>query len=269
MSTHIHPTAIIHPTAKIDPTASVDAYAIIGPKAELGPDCWVGSGAVVEFARLGKGNKIHPHAFIGTPPQDLKYAGEETWLVMGDNNTVREGATLNRGTSTKETRVGSNCLFMTGTHIAHDCRLGSGIIMANLATLAGHVHVGDSCVFGGFVAVHQFVNIGRYCMLGAGSKIGKDMPSFCMCQGDRATLRGLNLVGMRRAGLHRDTVSAIKEAYRTFFLSGLRVEEAAAKLRAGSPAPEVLEMVAQLETSKRGVTRPAPKGAQVEEEVTL
>jgi UDP-N-acetylglucosamine acyltransferase len=269
MSPNIHPTALIDPTAAIHPTAAIGPYAVIGPKAEIGPDCRVGSHAVVEYARLGRGNKIHPGAFVGTPPQDLKYAGEETLLEMGDNNTVREGATLNRGTKASgKTVIGSNCLFMTNTHVAHDCRLGDGIIMANLATLAGHVEVGDFTVFGGFVGVHQFTRIGRYCMLGAGSKVPKDMPPFCTCQGDRATLRGLNLLGMRRAGLHRDTVSAIKEAYRLLFLAGLRVEEACAKLREGSPPPEVLELVVAVETSKRGVTRPA-KDAPVEEEVTL
>lgn len=269
MNANIHPSAVVDTTAEIDPAAVVGPFAVVGPKTVLGPGCVVGAHGVVEYAVLGRDNRIHPNAFVGTPPQDLKYAGEETLLVMGDNNIVREGATLNRGTAASgKTVIGSNCLFMTNTHVAHDCRLGSGVIMANLATLAGHVEVGDFSVFGGFVGVHQFVRIGRYCMMGAGSKVGKDMPSFCMCQGDRATLRGLNLIGMRRAGLHRDVVSAVKEAYRTLFLSGLRVEEAAAKLKTGSPPPEVLEMVAQVETSKRGVTRP-PTGAPVEEEVTL
>ncbi|MBI5209499.1 MAG: acyl-ACP--UDP-N-acetylglucosamine O-acyltransferase [Elusimicrobia bacterium] len=264
----IHPTAVIDPTAKIDPSAVVGPYAVVGPRADIGPGCRIGAHAVLEFVRMGRGNKIHPGAYVGTPPQDLKYAGEETLLVMGDNCTVREGATLNRGTAASgKTVIGDNCLFMTCSHVAHDCRVGNNVILVNCVALAGHVEVGDFSIVGGFAGVHQFARIGRFCMIGAGAMVGKDMPSFCTCQGDRATLRGLNLLGMRRAGLHRDTVSAIKNAYKELFLSGTTTGEAIARIREGAP-PEVLEIIAQIETSKRGITRPAT-GALAEEEVTV
>lgn len=266
---NIHPSAIIDPTAKIDPTATVGPYAVIGPETVIGPRCSIGAHALVEYARMGADNRIFQGAYVGTAPQDLKYAGEKTWLIMGDKNQVREGATLNRGTTaTGETRIGSNCLFMTCSHVAHDCRLGDGVILANCVALAGHVEAGDCSIFGGFAGIHQFVRIGRFCMVGAGAMVPKDIPSFCMCQGDRATLRGLNLLGMRRAGLGHNTVKAVKDAYKTLFLSGLPLEAALAQLKGSQPPPEVLEMLAFIEGSKRGITRPAT-GAALEEEVTL
>lgn len=264
---NIHPTAVVHPTAKIDPSVIIGPHAVIGEDVVIGPGTTIGAHAVVEFTTLGRNNKLFPGCYVGTAPQDLKYAGERTRLTMGDNNTVRECVTLNRGTSaTGETIIGSGCLFMAFSHVAHDCRVGNGVIMANGAPLAGHVTVGDYTVIGGLVAIHQFTRIGRYCMLGGGAMVGQDIPPFCNAQGDRATLRGLNLLGMRRAGLHRDTVSAIKGAYKTLFLSGLRLEEALAQLKS-SAVPEVLEMVRFFEESKRGVTRPAV-GSREEEEAT-
>jgi UDP-N-acetylglucosamine acyltransferase len=265
----VHPTAIVDPSARIDPTATVGPYAVIGPQAVIGPRCAVGPHAVVEHVRMGADNRIHAGAFVGTAPQDLKYQGEKTVLIMGDRNIVRECVTLNRGTAaTGETRIGSNCLFMAYTHVAHDCRVGDHVILANCVALAGHVEAGDYSVFGGFAGLHQFVRVGRCVMVGAGAMVAKDVPSFCTCQGDRATLRGLNLIGMRRVGLGREAVKAIKDAYHTLFLSGLTQENALADLKASSPPPEVQEMVRFIEGSKRGITRPAT-GAVLEEEVTL
>ncbi|MBI4387401.1 MAG: acyl-ACP--UDP-N-acetylglucosamine O-acyltransferase [Elusimicrobia bacterium] len=265
----IHPSAVVHPSSKIAPSAAIGPYAVIGEETFIGAGTTVGAHAVVEFATVGKNNRIHPGSYVGTPPQDLKYAGERTRLTLGDNNTVRECVTLNRGTAaTGETRIGSGCLFMANSHVAHDCRIGNGVIVVNSVGIAGHVEIGDFTVVGGIVGIHQFARIGRYCMLGGGSMVNMDIPSFCMCQGDRAKLRGLNLLGMRRAGLSRETVAAIKDAYKTLFLSGAPREAALAQLKAGSPFPEVQEMVSFIERSKRGITRPAV-GEEAQEEVTL
>lgn len=218
---------------------------------------------------MGRENRIFPGAFVGVAPQDLKYAGEKTRLVMGDKNTVRECATLNRGTSaTGETRVGSGCLFMAYSHVAHDCRVGDGVIMANSVALAGHVEVGERAVLGGLAAVHQFVRIGRYAMLGGGAMVGRDVLPFCTAQGYPAKLRGLNVVGLRRLGLSREALSGVKEAYRTLFLSGLTIENGVSKLKASGPGQEVLGIIEFIESSKRGLTRPAA-GVTEEQELAL
>ena len=265
----IHPTAIVDSSAQIDPSAAIGPYAIIGPDTIIGARTTIGAHTIVEYATLGADNILHPGCYVGTPPQDLKYAGEKTRLVMGDGNRVRECVTLNRGTTaTGETVIGSNCLFMAYSHVAHDCRIGNGVIVVNSVGIAGHVEIGDFTVVGGIVGIHQFTRIGRYCMLGGGSMVGKDVPPFCTCQGDRATLRGLNLVGMRRAGLSREAMSAVKEAYRVLFLSGITLEGAIERLKTPAATPEVLEMIDFIERTKRGITRPAT-GAQAEEEVTI
>ena len=261
----IHTTAVIHPSAKIDPSAEIGPYAIIGEDTVIGARTTVGPHAIIEFATLGQDNRIHPGCFIGTPPQDLKYAGQKTRLIMGDRNTVREAAHLNRGTTaTGETRIGSDCLIMAFTHIAHDCRVGNRVILVNNSGLAGHVEVADNVIISTQVGVHQFVRVGRGVMISAGSMVGKDIPPFCCAQGDRARLRGLNLVGLRRSGLPRQTLSAIKDAYKTLFLSGLLQAEALRQLKAGSHPPEVQELLAFIEGSKRGVMRPE---AEPEEEL--
>ncbi|HAH07995.1 MAG TPA: acyl-[acyl-carrier-protein]--UDP-N-acetylglucosamine O-acyltransferase, partial [Elusimicrobia bacterium] len=217
----LHPTALIHPSAQVDPTAEIGPFAVIGEDAVIGAGTAVGAHAVVEFATLGKNNRLSPGCFVGTPPQDLKYKGERTRLLMGDDNVVREGVTLNRGTAaTGETRIGSRCIFMANSHVAHDCRLGSNVILVNSVGVAGHIEIGDFAVLGGISGYHQFIRIGRFCMIGGGSMVGKDIPPFCTCQGDRATLRGLNLLGLRRAGFGHDAVAAVKAAYKTLFLSG-------------------------------------------------
>lgn len=264
---NIHPTAVVHPTANIDPAAVVGPYAVIGEDTVIGAGTTVGAHAVVEFTHMGKDNRLMPGCFVGGPPQDLKFAGEKTRLVMGDRNTVRECVTLNRGTSaTGETVVGSDCLFMAYSHLAHDCRVGNHVVLVNSVGVAGHVEIGDFTVVGGIVGIHQFVRIGRYCMIGGGSMVGKDVPSFCCAQGDRATLRGLNVVGLRRSGIGREKVSAIKDAYKTLFMSDMTVENALAELKS-SHVPEVLEMAEFIARSKRGVMRPAAQ--PIEEEVTL
>lgn len=265
----IHPTAVVHPQARIDPSVEIGPYAVIGEDVVIGAGTTIGAGAHVEFTHMGKNNRLLPGCFVGGPPQDLKYAGERTLLVMGDGNQVRESVTLNRGTAAHgETRIGNNCLFMAYSHVAHDCVIGNNVVIVNSVGIAGHVEIGDFTVVGGLVGIHQYTRIGRFCMVGGGSMAGKDLPPFCMCQGDRATLRGLNLLGLRRAGLPREVVSAIKDAYKTLFMSGLRLEEALARVKASGPPPQVLEMTDFIERSKRGVMRPAT-AAEAEEEVSV
>ena len=266
---NIHPTAIVDASAKIDPTATIGPYAIIGPDTTIGAGTTVGAHAVVEFATIGKNNRLFAGCYVGVAPQDLKYAGEKTRLVMGDKNTVRECATLNRGTSAHgETRIGNDCLFMAYSHVAHDCQIGNSVILVNSVAVAGHVTIGDYTVVGGLAAIHQYLTIGKFCMLGGGSMLNKDLPHFCLCQGYPATLRGLNLLGLRRAGFSKETMSAVKDAYKTLFMSGMRLEEAVAKLRDGGPGPEVSLMLSFVEGSKRGVMRPAT-GAKEEEEAVV
>ena len=265
----IHPTAIIDPSAKIDPTADIGPYAVIGPETVIGPRTRVGAHAVVEHAVLGSDNILHPGCYVGTPPQDLKYAGEKTRLVMGDKNTIRECVTINRGTvqGGGVTTIGSNCLFMACSHIAHDCRVGNNVIVVNAVLLAGHVTLGDYAVLGGVCAIHQHTRIGRFAMLGGASMNGQDVLPFATTQGDRATLRGLNLLGLRRGGFSREVVSALKEAYKILFLSGLTQVEALAKLKASDATAEVREWIDFIESAgKRGVMRPAAGATSAEEE---
>jgi UDP-N-acetylglucosamine acyltransferase len=266
---NIHPTAVVDPSAKLHPTVKVGPYAVIGEDVEIGEGTVISAHCQVEFARIGKNNKIFGGAYIGLAPQDLKYAGEKTHLIMGDNNLIRECVTLNRGTTaTNETRLGNNCLVMAYTHVAHDCRVGNNVILVNNATLAGHVEIGDYAVLGGMTAVHQFTRIGAFVMTGGGSMVGKDVPPFCTAQGDRATLRGLNVVGLRRSGLPRPTISAIRDMYKTLFMRGMSIESAIAELKTAEQPKEALMMLKFVEdalASKRGVMRPAT-GAQAEEE---
>jgi UDP-N-acetylglucosamine acyltransferase len=263
----IHPTAVIHPSARLDPSVEVGPGAIIGPETVIGPGCLIGPHCVVEHATLGRENRLIAACYVGTPPQDLKYKGEPTRLIMGDRNTVREGATLHRGTTaTGETRIGSGCLFMAVCHVGHDCRGGNGVIVANATGLAGHADIADGVILSTMIGVHQFTRIGRLAMISAGSMVGKDIPPFCMVQGDRARLRGLNTIGLRRAGFQPDVIRALKNAYVAIFQSGLRLEEAAAKLRAEAPRPEVVEFLDFISQGKRGITRPRA-GAGSQEEV--
>lgn len=267
---NVHKTAIVHPSAKLHPSVTIGPYAIIGEDVEIGEGSSVGPHAVVEFARIGKNNRLFSSCYVGTAPQDLKYKGEHGLTIMGDNNTVRECVTLNRGTAASgKTVIGSNCLFCAYAHVAHDCRIGDNVIMVSFSALAGHVELDDYCVLSAHVGIHQFVRVGKMVMASAGSGIGKDVPPFCTVQGNRAKLRGLNIVGLRRAKLPRDVVKAIKDAYRALFLSGETMNAAVAKLKASSPPPPVQEMIQFVEVAQknRGVTLPET-GAKQEEEVT-
>jgi len=265
----IHSTAIIHESAKLHDSVEVGPYAIIGEGVTIGEGSTVGAHAVVEFAEIGKNNRIFHHASVGTEPQDLKFEGEVAPLRMGDNNTVREYCQLNRGTKASgETRIGSNCLFCAFTHVAHDCVIGNYVIMVSFSALAGHVELGTGCILSAHVGVHQFVRVGEGAMLSGGSKVGKDVPPFCLTQGDRATLRGVNVVGLRRSGLPLEAVKEVRRAYRDLFLSGLSLEEGIKKAKTSNPSKPAAGMISFVEESlkSRGITRPLTSEKAEQEE---
>ena len=255
----IHESAVIDPRAELDIDVEVGAYSIIGPKAKIGKGTRIKSHVVVEGnTTLGEENLIFQFATVGSIPQDIKYKGEESQLIIGNHNTIREFVSLNPGTSGggMVTRLGDHNLLMMYCHIAHDCVLGCHNFIANGATLGGHVVIEDHVIVGGLVGIHQYVRVGTSAILGAGSMVSKDIPPFCNATGDRARLRGLNLVGLKRRGFSKDQIDTLKKAYRVIFQSGLRTKEALKKIKRGfSDSPEVEQLVSFIEGSQRGICR--------------
>lgn len=216
----IHPTAMIAASARIGKDVQVGPYCVVDGDVALGDGCRLMSHVVISgHTTLGKNNTIFPFASLGHAPQDLKFKGEASELIIGDNNMIREHVTMNPGTEGggMKTTVGSNCLFMMASHVAHDCKVGNHVILANNATLAGHVEVGDHVVIGGLAAVHQFVRIGAHAMIGGMSGVEHDVIPFGSVMGERANLAGLNLVGLKRRGFDRDTIHALRNAYKLMF----------------------------------------------------
>jgi UDP-N-acetylglucosamine acyltransferase len=256
----IHPTAIVSPEAELHADVEIGPYAIIGPGVVLETGVRVGSHAVVSGPTLvGAHTRIFPHAVLGEDPQDLKYDGGESRLIIGQHNTFREFSTANRGTAAGGgiTRIGDHNLFMAYSHVAHDCVVGSHCVFANSANLAGHVTVQDHVVLGGLVAVHQHSRIGRCAMAGGGAMVAQDVPPYTIAQGDRARLFGLNMVGLRRAGVPEAVITALKGAWRALFQQGLPSRVAVDQALEGwGHLAEVRELVQFLEGSTRGVCRP-------------
>ena len=251
----IHPTAIIEEGATIAEDVTIGAYAYIGANVKLGKGTTVAPHAVIEgFTTIGERNRIFSHAAVGTIPQDLKYRGEESELIIGDDNTIREFTLLNPGTEGggMVTRVGNNNLLMGYVHLGHDVIIGDSCILANGATLAGHVELGNHVVIGGMTPVHQFVHIGDYAMIGGASAVAQDIPPFCLAEGNRAVLRGLNLTGLRRK-LDRDTINALKSAYRQLFEQGQPIQDVATSLIESSDSEAVKQLCQFITTSKRGI----------------
>ena len=221
----IHPQAVVDKSAQIDETAEVGAFAVVGRNTVIGPDTKIFPHSVIECAHIGAGCKIFPGASVGLAPQDLKYRDEDTRVVIGDKTVVRECVTLNRGTSASgSTNIGSGCLFMAYSHVAHDCRIGNEVILANSVAVAGHVEIGDNTVIGGLAGIHQYVRIGRMAMIGAGSMVPLDVPPFTLGSGDRMKLVGLNVLGLKRKRINLEVILAIKKAYRSIFLSKSSIE---------------------------------------------
>jgi UDP-N-acetylglucosamine acyltransferase len=257
MSAKIHPTAIIHNTALLDQDVEIGPYAVIGENVKIGAGTRVGPHSIIEFSELGKNNQLTGHAFIGMPPQDYKYHGEPTRLVIGDSNIIREGVSLHRGSPlTGITTIGSGCMFMCNSHVGHDCRIGNNIIMVNSAVAAGHVVIEDKAIISGLAAIHQFTRVGTLAMLSGGSMANQDILPYCSVRGDRAKPAGLNLVGLKRNGVTLESIKSIKYAYKTLFFGGYLLKDAIARLRAERLSPEALHMVEFCEASKRGVARP-------------
>lgn len=255
----IHPTALVSPKAKIDPSVEVGPYAIIEDEVTIARGTKIGAHVFIsKWTMIGEACTFYPFSSIGMPPQDLKYKGEETWLRMGDRNTFREYVTLHRGTvqGQGETVLGDDNFLMAYVHVAHDCRVGNRVILANAATLGGHVVVGDHTILGGLVGVHQFVQIGPYALAGGGAILTQDVPPYARVAGNRATLHGINLIGLKRHQFGEETVRAIQGAYKTFFRSALVVSEAAKIVREKwGHLPEIEVFVSFIERSKRGVCR--------------
>ena len=255
----IHPTAVVDRHAELDSTVQVAPYAVIGAKVKIGPRTRVGPHAVIEGdTTIGADNVVFQFASVGAIPQDLKYAGEATRLVIGDANQIREFTTVHIGTAAGGgvTRLGNRCLLMANSHVAHDVQLGDGCILANSTALAGHVVVEDHVIFGGLSAVHQFTRIGRLAFVSGGAMVTQDVPPYVTVQGDRAEVVGLNTVGLTRARLDEHAIARVKGAYKIVFRSKMGLREAVAHVKAeyGGHA-EIDHFVAFLEGSQRGIAR--------------
>jgi UDP-N-acetylglucosamine acyltransferase len=257
----IHRTAIVAPGARLAPSVVIGPYCIVGEQVELGTGVTLQAHVVVEGrTTIGADTRIFPFASVGQDPQDLKYCGEESSLIIGCRNTIREYVTMNPGTAGggMVTRVGNDCLFMVGTHIAHDCRIADHVIMANNTTLGGHVTVGEYAFLGGVCAVHQFVRIGRHAMIGGMSGVERDVIPYGQAIGDRARLTGLNIIGMQRRGFSREDIHALRTAYQFLFQSegtlSDRVGEAAERFSGIGPVEDVIQFIRA--DSSRGICQP-------------
>ncbi len=262
MST-VHNTTRIHPTAILEGDVRLGVDVTVGPYTIIEDDVSIGDGTIIDSSvrvgtgtRIGKQCRIHHNAVVGTAPQDLKYAGEKTELIIGDRTTIREMATLNRGTThSMKTVVGSDCLMMAYSHVAHDCRVGNHVIMANSATLAGHVTIEDWVIIGGLVPIHQFVRLGAHSMIGGGYRVPKDIVPYAMTGGYPLKVVGLNKIGLQRRGFTPEQIKPLADAYRILFRSKLNTSQAVEKIKADiEQTAEVRYLIEFIEKSERGIT---------------
>lgn len=256
MSIQVHPTAIVDPRAELGEGVAVGAFAIIGPDVVVGPRCRIGARVTLErYVRLAEEVSIGEGSIIGGSPQDLKYAGEETWVEIGAGSVLREFVTVNRGTrATGRTTIGERCFLMTYVHLGHDCHLGNGVIIANSTNLAGHVTVQDRAQLSGLSGVHQFVTIGTHAFVGGMTRVSQDIPPYVKAVGNPMELYGLNTIGLQRAGFPAETINALKRVYRLFFNSDYNLSQAAERARTDlPPVPEVEQFIAFVQSSERGV----------------
>src|ERR1700736_2370463 len=258
MREQIHPTAIVDEGAKIGAGTTVGPYCVVGPNVAIGENCWLQHHVTLAGPmRAGSGNKFHAYCSIGQQTQDLKYAGEPTYLEIGDENTFREFVTVNRSTTSDgKTRVGNRGNFLAYSHIGHDCAVGNEVVFSNNGTLAGHVRVDDNAVMGGLTAVHQFCRIGKFAITGGCSKIVQDVPPFMIADGNPAKIRGVNQVGMERKGVPMEAVKLIKEAFRIIYRSKYNTRQALEAIRKELPATEEITLLINfIEKSERGIIR--------------
>lgn len=252
------PLAYVHPAAKIHPSVVIDPFVTIDQNVEIGEGTRIGSNVtILEGARIGKNCTIFPGAVIGAIPQDLKFRGEETYAIIGDNTVLREYVTVNRGTASKgRTVVGNNCLIMAYSHIAHDCYVGNNIIISNATQLAGEVIVDDFAIIGGGTLVHQFCHLGSHIMIQGGALINKDVPPYVKAAREPISYAGINSIGLRRRNFSSDTIREIQDIYRYLYLSGLNVSDAVTRIEAELPAtPERDEIIMFVRNSKRGIIK--------------
>ncbi len=257
--TNIHKTSIVSSKAEIAENVVIGPYCIIGENVKIGRGTKLISNVHIEGkTEIGENCTIYPYATIGFPPQDLKYKDEETGVKIGNNNIIREYVTIHRASVSGDgwTNIGDNNFIMAYVHIAHDCKIGNSVIMANLATLAGHVIVEDYVFIGGLVAIHQFTRIGAYAMVGGFSGVGQDIPPYTMASGPRAKLYGLNSVGLKRRGFSEETINILKKAYKILFRDKLSLKEAIEKVKKELPQiPEIIHLIDFIEANKRGICR--------------
>ncbi|MDO8785834.1 MAG: acyl-ACP--UDP-N-acetylglucosamine O-acyltransferase [Syntrophales bacterium] len=256
---NIHPTAIVSPHARLEEEVEVGPYTIIGADVHIGKNTIIGPHVVVEdHTDIGEECRISQFSSLGGAPQDLKFKGEKTRLIIGNHNTIREFVTINRATSADigMTIIGDHNLLMAYCHVAHNCKLGNSIVMANAATLAGHIHVEDYAIIGGLTGVHQFTRIGAHCIIGGASAVTRDVPPYVMVAGNHAKPYGLNLIGMKRRGFKEETIKALKEAYRLIYRSSLLLSVAIEKIKNEfADTPEVRHFVDFIQKSERGIIR--------------
>lgn len=253
-----HPLTYISPLAKIAENVKVDPFTVIHENVEIGEGSWIASNVTIfPGARIGKNVRIFPGAVISAIPQDLKFGGEVTTLEIGDNTTIRECATLNRGTSDRnKTVIGKNCLIMAYVHIAHDCIIGDQVIIANSVQMAGHVTVGNYAIIGGSSAIHQFSKIGAHCMISGGSLVRKDVPPYTKSGREPLTYAGINSVGLRRRDFSDERIADIQEIYRYVYLKGLNINDALTQIEANiSVSPERDEILEFIRSSERGIMK--------------
>ena len=255
----IHPLAIVDPSAKVADGVEIGPWTTVGPDVVIGPGCVIASHVVLKGPTvIGKNNRIYQFSSVGEDTPDMKYKGEPTRLVMGDNNIVREGVTIHRGTvqDAGETRIGNDNLFMAYAHVGHDSVVGNHTVFINNASLAGHVHVGDWAILAGYTLVHQFCRVGAHSFAGFGTHITKDVPAYVTVSGQPAEAKTINVEGLRRRGFSSDSITSIRRAYKIIYRQGLTAEEALGKLRElVVDNPEIALLIESLETSTRGIIR--------------
>ena len=248
----------VHPDAKIGENVTIDPFVSVAKDVEIGDGTWIGSGAcIMDGVRIGKNCKIFPGAVVGAIPQDLKFAGEYSIVEVGDNVTIREYCTINRGTKAcYKTKIGNNCLLMAYVHIAHDCVLNENVIMANNASLAGHIEVGKNAILGGFAAVHQFVKIGEHAMVGGGSLVRKDIPPYVKAAREPLSYAGVNSIGLRRRGFNEIQINNIQNIYRILYVKGFNTSQALKVIEETIEAtPERDKIIDFVKNADRGIMR--------------
>ena len=254
----IHPMAIVDPKAKIADDVEIGPFCTVGPNVEIGAGSKLVSHCSISgYTTIGENNQIFQFVSLGSPPQDLEWLKEPSYLKIGSGNVFREGFTANPGTKADtSTVIGNDCFFMINSHIAHNCQIGNNVILVNGALIGGYAELGDKCLMSGNTAVHQFCKVGRLAMLGGGTPISKDLPPFMLCFSKTNTVSGINLIGMKRNGFSRDTIRAMKNVFKIFFRSRIMPKQAVAKVEADSSLfsiPEVQEFLDFVKNSKRGI----------------